>query len=104
MFEEMAGSMGLLRGLLGVIGIGCAYMLGRSVLALLKGWQKKSSVYRWLVRTAACLLAMAVRFRIDVLDIAAWALSAAAFAFAFWFTSRERKQEDLTDTMFPDDK
>ena len=46
---------------------------------------------------------MALRRRVDVADIAAWALAAAACALAFWGTSRERPPEDLTGAIFPDE-
>jgi len=96
--------MEFLRGVLGLIGIGCAYMLGRSVAAYRKGWQKKSRIYGWTVRAAACMVAVTIRHPLDAADIAVWTCSAAAFLLAFRLTSRERKEEDLTDTIFPDGK
>ena len=95
--------MEFLRGVLGLIGVGCAYMLGRSVAAHRKGWQKKSKVYGWGLRTTLCMAAIAFRHPLDTADIVVWTLSAAAFALAYWNTSRERKEEDLTRTIFPDE-
>jgi hypothetical protein len=97
----MPVSFEILRVVLGVIGIGCAYMLGRAVVAVRKGWQRRSRLYGWAVRTAACLLAMTVRHPVDLTAILIWSLSAVAFAAAYWNTSRERREEDLTETMFP---
>ena len=102
MFRLMPVSIEFLRGVLGLIGIGCAYMAGRSAAALRKGWQKKSRLYGWIVRTSACLIAMAIRHPVDNADIAIWVLSAAACALGFRITSRERPPEDLTRTIFPD--
>jgi len=42
----MPVSTEFLRGVLGLIGIGCAYMMGRSA-----GWQKRSRIYGWWIRT-----------------------------------------------------
>jgi hypothetical protein len=99
----MPASIEFLRGVLGLIGIGCAYMAGRSAAALRKGWQKKSRLYGWVIRTLACLIAMVIRHPVDAAAIAVWILSAAACALAFWSTSRERPPEDLTRTIFPDE-
>jgi hypothetical protein len=99
----MPVSLEFLRGVLGLIGIGCAYMLGRSVASVRKGWVKRSKVYGWTIRTAACLVAVGLRHRVDTADIVVWSLAAAAFALAYWHTSRERKEEDLTHTIFPDE-
>jgi hypothetical protein len=95
--------MEFLRGVLGLIAVGCGYMAGRSAAALRKGWQKKSRLYGWIVRTSACLFAMAIRHPVDNAEIAVWVLVAAASALGFWSTSRERPAEDLTRTIFPDE-
>jgi len=94
--------MEFLRGVLGLFGIGCAYMTGRSVIAVRKGWQKISRLYAWLIRTVLCLAAMAFRFPLDFVDMLMWALALVAFSAAMWTTSREKPQEDLTRTIFPE--
>jgi hypothetical protein len=98
----MPVSMEFLRGVLGLFGIGCAYMTGRSVIAVRKGWQKISRLYAWLIRTVLCLAAMAFRFPLDFVDMLMWALALVAFSAAMWTTSREKPQEDLTRTIFPE--
>jgi hypothetical protein len=90
-----------LRGVLGLIGAGCAHMLGRTVIAVRKGWQKPPRIYGWAIRTGACLAAMAYRNPVDAAAILIWTLAAAAFAAGLWAASRERKEEDLTRTIFP---
>jgi len=100
----MPVSFELLRGVLGLIGVGCAYMLGRSVAAVRKGWQRKSRIYGWTIRMAACLVAMTIRHPVDLAAIAIWTLAAAAIAAAYWNTSRQRREEDLTHTIFPDEQ
>jgi len=94
--------MEFLRGVLGLLGVTCAYMAGRSAVAVRKGWQKISRLYAWIVRSVLCLLAMAFRFPLDFVDILVWALALVAFTAALWSTSRQKPQEDLTRTIFPE--
>ncbi len=93
-----------MRGVIGAIGIGCAYMLGRSVVYLRKGQVRISRMYAWLIRTVLCLLAVwyPARGYIDTSDIVIWLLAAVAFAAGYWDASRVRAQEDLTHEIFPD--
>jgi hypothetical protein len=102
MFEAMPVSFEFLRGVLGLLGIACAFMCGRSAIAVRRGWQKLSRLYGWIVRTVLCLLAVSLRFSLDFVDILVFALSIAAFGAALWSTSREKPQEDLTHTIFPE--
>jgi hypothetical protein len=98
----MPVSMEFVRGVLGLLGIACAYMTGRTAAAVRKGWQKPPRIYAWIFRTVACLGAMAFRFPLDFVDMLVWALSAVAFTSALWATSREKPREDLTNTIFPE--
>jgi hypothetical protein len=93
-----------MRGFVGVIGIGCAYMLGRNVVFLRQGRVKVSRVYAWAIRTLLCLLAawFPARPDVDTSDLVVWSLSAAAFAVAYWDTSRTKKQEEVKLDIFPD--
>src|SRR5579872_1740571 len=100
----MPVSMEFLRGVLGLIGIGCAYMMGRSAGAVRKGWQKPTRLYGWIIRAFLCLAALTIRHAIDVAAIASWTLAAVAFAVALWDASREKKQEEVKLTIFPDDQ
>ena len=94
--------MEFLRGVLGLIAIGCAFMIGRSVAGVRKGWLKKSRLYAWIIRMAACLVAMSLRHPVVVIDVVVWAMSAAAIGAGYWITSRARREEDLTRTIFPE--
>jgi hypothetical protein len=98
----MPVSMEFLRGVLGLFGVACAYMAGRSAVAVRKGWQKISRLYGWIIRSVLCLLAVAFRFPLDFVDVLVWALALVAFTAAFWSTSRQKPQEDLSRTIFPD--
>src|SRR5271165_5015789 len=93
-----------MRGLVGVIGIGCAFMLARVVAALRAGQVRISKLYGWLLRLILCLAGVwyPVRGDVDTADIVIWTLAAAAFAVGYWDATREKKQEDLTHEIFPD--
>lgn len=102
MLKGMPVSLEFMRGILGFIGIGCAFMLGRSVIGLRRGWQKQSHIVGWAVRFLLCFAAVAFRHSVDAADIAILFLSAIAFAAALWQFSREKKEEDLTKHIFPE--
>jgi len=98
---EMAGSMEFLRWVLGVIGVGCAYMAARAFVLTRKGLLRGSRTTAWLIRTVLCLGALMFRHDIDVVDITVWVLMAVAAAVGWWVHSRPPDQEDLTRTIFP---
>jgi hypothetical protein len=100
--ETMLGSFEFLRGILGVIGLACAYMAGRSLVAVRKGWQKPGALYGWIIRATLCLASVAFRHAVDTVAMALWAIAAAAFALAAWQTSRRPPPEDLTRQIFPE--
>jgi hypothetical protein len=104
MLKEMPGSMEFLRGVLALIGIGCAYMAARAWVTARKGWQKQTKTTGWLIRTVLCLAGVIFRHTLDALDIAAWILVAAAAVAGWWFTSHTHPPEDLTGTIFPEDQ
>jgi hypothetical protein len=93
-----------MRGLIGVIGVGGAFMLARSMVAVRKGQVRISNLYSWLIRLTLCMAAVwyPSRASVDSVDLMIWALAAVAFAAGYWDASRERKHEDLTHEMFPD--
>lgn len=102
MFELMPISFEFLRGVLGIIGIGCAYMMGRSFAAVRKGTTKLSRMYAWVLRTTACVVGVGLRYSVDTMDLVVWGLVVVAAAGGFWDEMRPKKQEDLTKTIFPE--
>ncbi len=96
--------LGFMRGFVGVLGIGCAYMLGRTVVFLRQGRVRISRVYAWAIRTLLCLLAawFPARPDIDASDLVVWLLAAVAFAVAWWDASRLKKQEEVKLEIFPE--
>jgi hypothetical protein len=102
MLKMMPVSLEFMRGILGIIGIGCAFMLGRSVAGVRHGWQKQSTTAGWAIRVLLCLGAVAFRHAVDAADIAVGSMAAIAFGVALWASSREKKEEDLTKAIFPE--
>jgi hypothetical protein len=98
----MPVSLEFLRGIVGLLGIGCAYMTGRSLVLYRKGFEKQFRFFAWVFRTVLCLGAVVFRHAIDSAVIVVGVLSAVAFGGAVWAYSRKRPEEpDLTKTMFP---
>ncbi len=95
-------SLEFMRGVLGVLALGCVYMAARSLVAFRRGAVRISRLYAWILRATVCLAAVAFRHEIDTIDIAIWILAAIAFAAGYWEASRPRKQEDLTSQIFPE--
>ena len=90
-----------LRGVLGLLGLGCAYMVGRTLAGVLKGQLKLSRLFAWLFRTALGMLAMNFRHPVDGVSLTIWALALAAFAGGFWQASHQKPPEDLAQQIFP---
>ena len=97
----MPVSLEFIRGIVGVIGIGCAYMTGRAYVLYRKGLEKQFRFYGWIFRTVLCMTAVGLRHNLDTADIVIWILAAAAFAIAVWQHVRAKPEEDLTKTIFP---
>jgi hypothetical protein len=95
--------MDFLRGLLGLLGMGAAFMTGRSAVAVRKGWRKPSSLYGWVIRTLVCVVAVAFRNPVDTVDAIVWGLAAVALAAGALSVLRQKPPEDLTRQIFPDE-
>jgi len=95
-------SFEFLRGVLGVVGVACAYMAGRSLIGVRQGWLKLGTLYGWILRTAVCLSAIVFRHPVDQVAVVLWALAVAVFGLALWQTSHRKPPEDLTRQIFPE--
>ena len=96
--------IGLLRVLLGLIGIGSAFMAGRTMAAVRQGLLKPGRHYAWMVRAVVCLAALAFRQSLDAVMMGAWALSIAAFAGGWRQASHPQPPEDLSHEIVPRDE
>jgi len=92
-----------LRGVLGIIGLACAYMAGRTAVAVRKSWTKPSKLYGWVIRATVCLAAIVFRHPVDLVAIVLWALAALAFGGAWYQAQHHKPPEDLTHEIFPDE-
>ena len=100
----MPVSLEFLRGIVGIIGIGCAYMTGRAFALYRQGLQKQFRFFGWVFRTTLCMVAVGLRHPVDVSSIAIWSLAAIAFGVSTWQNLREKPaEEDLAKKMFPHD-
>lgn len=91
----------LLRALLGLIGIGAAFMAGRSLVAVRRGQIKAGRHYAWMFRAIICLAALSFRHVPDLLLIGACLLAAAAFAGGWWQAAHAKPPEDLSSEIVP---
>jgi hypothetical protein len=94
----------LLRSLLGLIGIGSAFMAGQTLAAVRKGALKAGRHYAWTFRAVVCLAALAFRHAPDTAMIAVWVLAAAAFAGGLWQGTHQKPAEDLSHDIVPRDE
>jgi len=97
----MPVSFEFLRGVLGIIGVACAYMAGRSLLSVRRGWHKPSTLYAWILRALVCLAAIVFRYPVDGIAIIVWALAALTFAAGYWQAMHSKPPEDLSHEIFP---
>src|SRR5262245_60031201 len=97
----MPDSFEFMRAVLGLIGLGCAYMAGRSFAAYRKGWQKLSKLQGWILRAVVCLAGIAFRHEIDRVAIAVWAVAAGGFVMGYWQMAHQKPPEDLSRDIFP---
>jgi hypothetical protein len=99
--EAMPVSFEFLRGVLGILGVACGFMAGRSLAAVRKGWEKPPRLYGWIIRGVLCLGAIVLRHPMDGIAIAVWVGAALAFAAGYWQTLHQKPPEDLTGQIFP---
>lgn len=87
-----------LRGLLGMLAILFAHLLGRSIVRVRRGSAPSRSLYGWLIRTLLCLGAVLWRSGCDRISIVVFVLAAASLSLGAWQEQRPRKHEDLRIT------
>jgi hypothetical protein len=90
-----------LRGVLGILCVFFAHMLGRSAGAVRAGRQRSSRLYAWIIRTFLCGAALLFRHSLDTVALVVYLLAAIAAGAGFWNEQRPKPQEDLTDQIFP---
>ena len=89
-----------LRGVLGLLCIFFAHMVGRSASSAGRGRGKLSRVYAWAIRTTLCAGALLFRHSLDGVALGVYALALLAAGAGWWDERRERQQEDVSGEMF----
>lgn len=97
----MPASFEFLRGVLGMIGLGCAYMAGRSLAAVHREGRKLSTLYGWVIRAVLCLSAIIFRHPVDLIAMALWGLGALLFGAGYMQALHRKPPEDLSHEIFP---
>lgn len=101
MLKAMPISYEFLRAVLALIGVACAFMAGRTLVAVRRGWQKLSRLYGWILRAVVCLAAIVFRFPVDAMAAFTWTLAALLFALGYLQALKQKPPEDLTKDIFP---
>ena len=91
----------LLRFLLALIGVGAAFMAGRTMAGVRAKHVKPARHLAWMVRTVLCLLALGFRHAPDLVMLGALVLSIAAFAVGWWQAAHSKPPEDLSHDIVP---
>ena len=99
----MPVSLEFLRGLLGGLSIFFAHFFGRTVVKVSRGKERKRALYTWAIRFIVTVGAICYR-SVDRLAIVILVLNAIAFGLGWWDEWRPKREEDLTRTIFPEDK
>lgn len=97
--ENMPIPLDFLRGLLGLLCLFFAHLLGRSIVRMRRG-RGARSLYGWLVRTLITAGAILWHRGLDTIAIVFYTLSAASLVIGVWDEQRPKKQEDLTREIF----
>jgi len=99
----MPVSLEFLRGLLGCLSLFFAHFLGRTIGKVSKRKSSRRQLFTWTLRFVLTLAAVCYR-AVDKLAIIILILDALALATGWWDEWRPKHEEDLTQTMFPDDQ
>jgi hypothetical protein len=91
------------RGVLALLGLFFAYMLGRTWVNWRAGAVRLARLNAWILRTVLCALAVGWRHPVDASLIGIYVLFAVAFCGGMWQQSHPRQEEDLSRQIFPDD-
>jgi hypothetical protein len=104
MLKRMPASIVFLRLVLGVLALLFAWQAGRTLVAYRRGELRQSRVVGWIVRAVVCGLGIIFPLRvIDAIVVTVWVLAVLAFVAGVSMAGRQKKAEDLTHTIFPDE-
>lgn len=94
----------VLRIVLGVLCVGFAHVLGRSIAGKQTPVKSRTGPASWALRVLLTGIGVAWKGGVDLLASVVFALSVVAAALGFYYERRPKKPaEDLTKQMFPDE-
>jgi hypothetical protein len=99
----MPVSLELMRILVGGLSVFFAHFLGRTVVQVSQGKKRRRPLYTWALRFVLSLVAVSY-WGVDRVALIVIVLDLAAFAAGWWDEWRPKHEEDLTRTMFPEDR
>ena len=100
----MPVSIEFLRGVLGVLSLFFAWQAGRVLVAVRKGEVRQSRLVGWMVRALVCAVGVIFPQRaIDRVVVTVWSLAVLAFLAGVRLAARQKREEDLSRTIFPDE-
>jgi hypothetical protein len=91
-----------IRGVLGLLCLFFGHMGGRAAAAAVKGLQKTTRLYAWILRMILCSAMLVFRHPIDNLVVAIWGLELVAFGLGYWMVLHQKPPEDLSHELFPE--
>ena len=97
----MSSQILILRVFLGLLGLLCAHFLGRSIAQAGRSKRRSSQPLAWMVRVAVTLLGVGWLSPFDWVTISVLVLAIVLAALGYWDEVRPKREEDLTETMFP---
>lgn len=98
----MPVSLEFLRALLGALSVFFAHFLGRTIGKISRSKPARRPLFTWGIRFALTLGAVCYR-AVDRLALITMFLDVIALAIGWWDEWRPKHEEDLTQTIFPDD-
>jgi hypothetical protein len=91
-----------IRGVLAFLCLFFGHMGGRSAALVVKGRQKPTRLYTWILRMLACSWGLTIRHPIDTLVLGVWGLELIVFGIGYWMVQHAKPPEDLTRELFPE--
>jgi len=91
----------ILRVFLGLLGLLCAHFLGRSIAQGGRAKRRSGRPVAWIVRVVVTLLGVGWLSPFDWVTISVLVLAIVLAALGYWAEVRPKRDEDLTEMMFP---
>lgn len=91
-----------IRGMLGLLCLFFAHMLGRAAAGAYRGSARAGPLYSWALRALVTYGAILWRHGMDTVAVLVLALAVVCAALGAWAGLRRKPAEDLSRTLFPE--